>query len=92
LPKKEYIRNVSTEVAFDGDPATFWSAPVGSRHAVLEADFAKPVTFDRSLIMEWLNDGQRVERYRIEAWNAKDWKGLVEGHAIGYKRIDSFAR
>jgi alpha-L-fucosidase len=79
------------EVAFGGDPATFWSAPVGSRHAVLEVDFAKPVTFDRSLIMEWLNDGRRVER-RIEAWDAKDWKGLVEGHPIGRKRTDSFAR
>jgi alpha-L-fucosidase len=40
------------EVVFDCDPATFWYAPVGSRHAVLEVDFAKPVTFGRSLIME----------------------------------------
>lgn len=91
LIAKEHTRNPTTEAAFDGDPATFWSAPSGSHHAVLEADFPKPVTFDRSLIMEWLNDGQRVEHYRIEAWNGKGWKGLVEGHAIGHKRVDSFA-
>ena len=92
LIAKEHIRDVATQAAFDGDPGTFWSAPLGSRHAVLEADFPKPVTFDRSLVMEWLNDGQHVEHYRIEAWDGKDWKVLVEGHAIGHKRIDIFAR
>jgi alpha-L-fucosidase len=91
LIAKEHIHNVGTEAAFDSDPATFWSAPAGSHHAVLEADFPKPVTFDRSLVMEWLNDGQHIEHYRIEAWDGKDWEVLVEGHAIGHKRIDSFA-
>lgn len=91
LIAKERIHNVATEAAFDSDPATFWSAPTGSHHAVLEADFPKPVTFDRSLVMEWLNDGQHIEHYRIEAWDGKDWEALVEGHAIGHKRIDSFA-
>jgi alpha-L-fucosidase len=91
LIAEEHVPSASTEAAFDGDPVTFWSAPGGSRHALLEADFPKPVTFDRSLIMEWLNDGQRVERYRIEAWDGKTWKSLVEGRAIGHKRIDGFA-
>jgi alpha-L-fucosidase len=90
LIAKEHIRNAATEAAFDDDPATFWSAPAGSHHAVLEADFPKPVTFDRSLVMEWLNDGQHIEHYRIEAWDGKNWNLLVEGHAIGHKRIDSF--
>ena len=76
--------------AFDGDPNTFWSAPVGSHHALLEANFEKPVTFDHSLVMEWLNDGQHVERFRIEAWTGQGWKSLVEGSAIGHKRIDHF--
>lgn len=91
LIAKEHVRAVGTEDAFDGDPATFWSAPAGSHHAVLEADFPEAVTFDRSLIMEWLNDGQHVQHFRIEAWDGKSWQRLVEGHAIGHKRIDSFA-
>jgi len=41
--------------------------------------------------MEWLNDGQHVERFRIKAWTGKDWRTLVEGSAIGHKRIDRFA-
>ena len=80
----------NVEAALDGDPDTFWSAPKGSHHAVLEADFAKPETFDTSLVMEWLNDGQHVERFRIEAWVGGAWKPVVEGQAIGHKRIDHF--
>jgi alpha-L-fucosidase len=79
-----------TDAALDGDPDTFWSAPPGSHHAVLEARFAKPVTFDHALVMEWLNDGQRVERFRIEVWTGKGWKSLVEGSAIGHKCIEHF--
>jgi len=59
--------------AFDGDPDTFWSAPKGSHHASIEVDFPKKITFDRSMTMEWLNDGQHVEHYRIEVWNGKAW-------------------
>lgn len=80
----------SSDAAFDGDPETFWSAPQGSHHAVLDAAFAKPVTFDRTLLMEWLNDGQHVERFQVEAWNGKAWTTVVDGRAIGHKRIDHF--
>jgi len=90
LIRKEHVPNSATEAALDGDPDTFWSAPAGSHHAVLAADLRKPVTFDHALTMEWLNDGQRVEHYRIEIWDGRSWKSVVEGHAIGHKRIDSF--
>jgi alpha-L-fucosidase len=98
--RKRYVENRMTQerapaghvgnAALDGDPDTFWSAPTGSHHAVLEANFAKPVTFDHALVMEWLNDGQHVQRFRIEAWTGNGWKSLVEGSAIGHKRIDRF--
>lgn len=78
--------------AFDNDPDTFWSASDGSHHALLEADFAKPTTFDHSLTMEWLNDGQHVEKYAIEAWSKREhaWKAIAHGQAIGHKKIDQF--
>jgi alpha-L-fucosidase len=40
--------------------------------------------------MEWLNDGQHVEHYRIEVWANGKWQSVAEGHAIGHKKIDSF--
>jgi alpha-L-fucosidase len=78
------------DAALDGDPATFWSAPAGSHHATLEVMFDSPITFDHALTMEWLNDGQHVQHYRIETWDGKSWKAVYEGHAIGHKHIDNF--
>lgn len=77
--------------ALDGNPDTFWSAPAGSHHATLEVDFAKPVTFNRALTMEWLNDGQHVQKYAIEIWDGHAWKAVAAAEAIGHEKIDSFA-
>lgn len=78
--------------ALDGDPDTFWSAPAGSHHAALDVNFDHPVTFDHALTMEWLNDGQHVEKYDIEVWSESDhtWKQVAEGQAIGHEKIDKF--
>lgn len=92
LMASEHIHTSNaTEAALDGDPDTFWSAPAGSHHALLEVSFPKPVTFDHVLTMEWLNDGQHVERFRVEVWDGKAWKTVTEGEAIGHKRIDHFS-
>ncbi len=76
--------------ALDNDPDTFWTAPAGSHHAILQANFAKPITFDRALTMEWLNDGQKVQKYAIEAWVGGRWTRIAGGEAIGHKKIDGF--
>jgi alpha-L-fucosidase len=81
----------NTANALDGDADTFWSAPAGSHASALEVGFQKPVTFDHAVTMEWLNDGQHVEKYSIEVWQKGNWKRLAEGQAIGHKKIDSFA-
>jgi len=81
------------EAALDGNPDTFWSAPPGSHHSELEVDFDKPVTFDHALTMEWLNDGQHVEKYAIEIWDGKSgiWMRVAAAQAIGHKKMDAFA-
>lgn len=78
--------------AADGDRNTFWSAPAGSHHGEIEVQFDHPVTFDHAIIMEWLNDGQHVQKYAIETWSEADgkWKVIVEAQAIGHEKIDSF--
>jgi alpha-L-fucosidase len=82
----------STDVsaALDGNPDTFWSAPAGSSHATLEVNFAKPVTFNRALTMERLNEGQRIEKYSIDVWSGSGWKTVASAHAIGHEKIDIF--
>jgi len=79
------------DAALDNDPDTFWSAPPGSHHATLEVSFAKPITFDRALTMEWLNDGQHIQKYSIDAWLDGKWRRVAGAEAIGHKKIDGFA-
>ena len=79
------------ELGLDGNPDTFWSAPSGSHHAVLEVNFSTPITFDRALTMEWLNAGQHVQKYAVEIYRGGQWIRVFQGNAIGHKRIDHFS-
>ena len=83
---------VSSEesAALDGNPDTFWTAPAGSHHATLEVSFPAPITFNRAVSLEWLNDGQRVQKYSIDIWTGSAWKSVASAQAIGHKKIDSF--
>jgi alpha-L-fucosidase len=76
--------------ALDGDAETFWSAPEASHHVLIEVSFKDPVTFDCALTMEWLNDGQHVQKYAIEVEEGGKWRRVAEGQAIGHKKIDHF--
>ena len=87
---KQRLPGGEAALALDGDSDTFWSAPVGSRHGVVEADFPIPVTFDHALSMEWINEGQKVEKYAIEVFKDGKWVSVAGGQAIGHKKIDEF--
>lgn len=82
----------STEfaAAVDGDPDTFWTAPAGSNHSMLVVTFPNPITFNRALTMEWMNGGQRVQKYSIDVLTGGAWKTVAAAQAIGHKKIDSF--
>jgi len=82
----------NTEAALDGNKDTFWSAPAGSRHATLEVNFDHPVSFDRTLTMEWLNSGQHIRKYSIEVFENGAWRTVASAEAIGHMKIDVFPR
>jgi alpha-L-fucosidase len=83
-----------TAAAFDGDASTYWQAPVPAAGnvtpAVLTVEFAQPVTFDRTLIMERLDEGQHVTAHRIEVEEHGQWRQVAQAQAIGHKKIDIF--
>ena len=91
LARKHLKAGAEEELAFDGDPDTFWSAPPGSHHAALEVNFERPITFDYALTMEWLNSGQHIQLYAIEIFKDGKWTAVARGQAIGHKRIDQFS-
>ena len=76
----------------DGDQDTFWMARPQSHSATLELSFSRPTSIDRTVVMEWLNMGQRIEKYAIQAWNGETWQTLHAGTSIGHKKIDIFSR
>ena len=82
--------SAEVSAALDGSPDTFWNAPAGSHHSTLEVSFPKPVIFNRTLTMEWLNDGQRIQKYSIDVWTGEGWKAVAGAEAIGHKKIDQF--
>jgi alpha-L-fucosidase len=89
-------RNLSSEEApatRDGDPNTWWQAPApGNNNAppILTVHFAQPTTFDRTVTMERLNDGQHIAAYRIEVEEQGQWREVAHAEAIGHKKIDIF--
>lgn len=88
--QKHVHKNDESEQALDNDPDTFWQAPPGSHRSVLQVDFLKPLTFDHVLIMERLNNGQRIQAFRVEAWDGQHWQAVFSGSAVGHKRIEGF--
>lgn len=90
LARRHTTTDANVAAALDGNEDTFWSAPPGSHHAVLEVDFAQPVTIDHALTMEWLNVGQHVQKYAIEVWTNGGWTTVASAEAIGHMKIDHF--
>lgn len=90
LARKHLPVDANVERALDGNPDTFWSAAAGSRSASLEVQLTKPTTFDHALTMEWLVDGQLIQKYEIQAWVNSAWKTVAKGEAIGHEKIDAF--
>lgn len=78
------------EFALDGDESTFWPAPEDGSVPTLTVAFSHPLTFDRVLTMERLNDGQHVEEYSVEVLTNGAWKQVAHAYAIGHKKIDIF--
>jgi alpha-L-fucosidase len=58
---------------------------------MLEVNFPTPVKFNRTVTMEWLNDGQRVQKYSVDIWTGTEWKTVAAAEAIGHQKIDRFS-
>jgi alpha-L-fucosidase len=76
--------------AIDGDSLTYWTTQEGIDSATLEVDLKEARTFDRAILQEQVRVGQRVEKFRLEAWTGSAWISLTDGTTIGYKRLLRF--
>jgi len=80
--------------AVDGDPGTYWGTDDGVRAASIEVSLDPAAAWDRVVLAEPTELGQRIRRFRISvpagtgtSNNARDWRVLAEGTTVGHKRI-----
>jgi len=76
------------EQVLDGDPDSYWAPAEGRNSGSLTLTFPRPATFNVIRIQEPITMGQRVARYRVEAWQDGAWQTVSEGTTIGYKKLD----
>ena len=84
-------KGYTADLLNDGDFNTYWTTPDGQLQSSLEVDFGKTVSFNRLLIQEFVNLGQRVKAFSLEKEVNGSWEKIAEGTTIGYKRILRFA-
>ena len=61
-----------------------------SSHA-LTLTLPEPVRFEVVDLREAIERGQRVARYRVEAWSGGQWATVSEGTTIGHRKLDRVA-
>ncbi|MCL5096084.1 MAG: alpha-L-fucosidase [Candidatus Omnitrophica bacterium] len=71
----------------DGDSHTYWMADDGVSTAWLEYDLGQAQVFNRVVLQEFVQRGQRVEEFAVETWDGQRWNEVAHGSTIGYKRI-----
>jgi alpha-L-fucosidase len=77
-------------MATDGNKNTYWATDDNVKQASLTIEFDKPTKFNRFLVQEYIQLGQRVKAFTVEAWVDGNWKELANATTIGYKRILRF--
>ncbi|WP_339239069.1 alpha-L-fucosidase [Paenibacillus sp. FSL R5-0517] len=70
---------------------TYWCPHEGTEQAWIELDLQEETTFDRVVLMEHIETGQRIERFTLESQRADGgWEAFYTGTVVGYKRICCF--
>ncbi|WP_428658645.1 alpha-L-fucosidase [Runella sp.] len=78
------------EKVIDSDANTYWATDENITAASLTLDFGKPTSFNRFLVQEPIQLGQRVKSFSLEALVKGNWVQIAKQTTIGYKRILRF--
>ncbi len=74
----------------DGKYSSSWTTKGSDSTATIELELKQPQTFDVLSLQENISIGQRIEKFRFEYWDSKNWKQVAEGTTVGYKRLLRF--
>ncbi len=73
------------------DDDSVWAPSDGDKKPMLELTFPSPVTFDMFSISEYVELGQRINEFKVEAVVDGEWITIAEKQSIGYRRAERFA-
>lgn len=76
--------------ALDNSNDTYWATNDDIKTASLTLDFGKTTSFNRFLVQEPIQLGQRVKSFSLEAYVNGKWIEIAKETTIGYKRILRF--
>ncbi|MCB9783626.1 MAG: alpha-L-fucosidase [Candidatus Omnitrophica bacterium] len=71
----------------DDDRSTYWATDDGVTSGSITVDFGKETTFDHVVLQEYIELGQRILRFSVDAYSGGQWRTIAEGESIGWKRI-----
>lgn len=71
----------------DGDRDTYWAADDDVRTAQLTVELGGPVKLNRVRMQEYIQLGQRIEGFAVDARVKGAWKEIAKGTTIGVRRI-----
>jgi alpha-L-fucosidase len=72
----------------DGKPESYWE--INELPAVAEFNLPEKKRFNVLSIQEFIEKGQRVEKFKVEAMVDGDWKEIANSTTIGYKKMLRF--
>lgn len=74
----------------DGNPETYWATDNDVKQASVTIDFGTPTEFNRLLLQEYIQLGQRVKQFTVDVLISDQWQEIASQTTIGQKRILRF--
>ncbi|MBX2945631.1 MAG: alpha-L-fucosidase [Cyclobacteriaceae bacterium] len=72
----------------DNNPRTYWAS--ADLLSEIELTFSEAITFNRIVLQEGIEYGQRVKEFAVDVWRNDRYEELDRQTTLGYKRILSF--
>jgi alpha-L-fucosidase len=74
----------------DEDRTTYWTTDDGVSQGQIEIDLGKPTAFNHIVLQEYVELGQRIQKFTVEARVDGQWQPITDGTSVGWKRILKF--
>lgn len=76
--------------AVDGTTDSYWTTSGSETTATLIFDLNESQAFNRVLLQENIDIGQRIESFALDVWNGSSWQKIISATTVGYKRLLRF--